>query len=375
MAGSNDGRVPARPAVDAESEQTDTSSLLAAADNLDYSLQARVQHNSTLAQPNLPIPTVPLQGHETPRLILTPLIANYHPMYTSKAVLKVNGNLNEMGANWTKEEWANKRRIVQFRKSRQGGVLSVNFKATPVQERPPNSICISSIWWEEKSDCYVTSVDIMYLLEQLIAAPNRFAVEEKNRLRRHLEGFHPVTIFKTRSDTSKFFNMVMAFGYPRPRNMKKDLKVFSWATLQPLLKAVIGKYSVMPSEPSHHNTVFASPGPTTTYNDVLRVSRNAAKPPQRKRTPNPADTQVASSKLPMASPDRGEIYLPWLEDALFDSVKDLNVDEAAREKLLEVLPDLIEAFALKIGFNVPAHTHRDTTYFVQKYNQEASKSQ
>lgn len=38
MAESKDGRVPSRPAVDAESEQLDISSLPAAADNPGYSL-------------------------------------------------------------------------------------------------------------------------------------------------------------------------------------------------------------------------------------------------------------------------------------------------------------------------------------------------
>ncbi|KAL6907223.1 hypothetical protein GGI43DRAFT_256264 [Trichoderma evansii] len=171
----------------------------------------------------------------------------YNPMYTSKAILKINGNLSEMAAKWTEEEWANRRRIVQFKKTQHGSVLNVSFKPVPVNERPPNSICISCIWWAEKSDCYVTSVDTIHLLEQLVAAPNRFSVEEKNRIRRNLEGFHPVTVSKAKADSEEFFKIIMAFPHPKPRNIEKDVKVFPWATLEPALKKIIGKYSANPS--------------------------------------------------------------------------------------------------------------------------------
>ncbi|KAL7923794.1 hypothetical protein ACQKWADRAFT_320041 [Trichoderma austrokoningii] len=186
-----------------------------------------------------------------PQLVRTSTITAgggaFHPMYTSKAILKINGNLNDMAAKWTEEEWGNRRRIVQFRKSQHGAVLNVNFKAVPVNERPPNSICISCIWWAEKSDCYVTSVDTIHLLEQLVASPNRFSVEEKNRIRRNLEGFHPVTVSKSKADSEEFFKIIMAFPHPKPRNIEKDVKVFPWATLEPALKKIIGKYSANPS--------------------------------------------------------------------------------------------------------------------------------
>lgn len=202
---------------------------------------------------HLPIPSSGNSG--TPQLVRTSTITNaggngaYHSMslYTSKAVLKISGKLSEMAERWTQEEGANRRRIVMFKKSQQGAVLSVSFKPVSVNERPPNSICISCIWWAEKNECYVTSVDTIHLLEQLVAAPNRFSVEEKNRIRRNLEGFHPSTVSKAKPDSEEFFKLIMAFPHPKPRNIEKDVKVFPWAALEPALKKIIGKYSASPS--------------------------------------------------------------------------------------------------------------------------------
>ncbi|KJZ78649.1 hypothetical protein HIM_02040 [Hirsutella minnesotensis 3608] len=202
----------------------------------------------------LPMPSSSSSG--TPQLIRTSTIANgagsngpYHPisLYSSKAVLKINGKLDTMAENWTQEEWDNRRRIVMFRKSQTGSTLTASFRAVPVNDRPPNSICISCIWWAEKGECFVTSVDTIHLLEQLVAAPNRFSVEEKNRIRRNLEGFHPMTVSKAKADSEEFFKIIMGFPNPKPRNIEKDVKVFPWKILEPALKKIIGKYSASPS--------------------------------------------------------------------------------------------------------------------------------
>ncbi|KAM0261435.1 hypothetical protein ACHAQJ_002288 [Trichoderma viride] len=227
---------------------------LAAAGRSSSTFDPTVSSRSSLSH-HLPIPSSGSNG--APQLVRTSTInstggsGGYHPMslYTSKAVLKINGNLNDMAVvrDWTQEEWNNRRRIVVFKKSQQGAVLSVSFKYVPVNERPPNSICISCIWWAEKSECYVTSVDTIHLLEQLVASPNRFSVEEKNRIRRNLEGFHPSTVSKGKIPTEEFFKIIMAFPHPKPRNIEKDVKVFPWSALEPALKKIIGKYSASPS--------------------------------------------------------------------------------------------------------------------------------
>jgi hypothetical protein len=179
---------------------------------------------------------------------------NPYAMYPSKAVLKLNGDLDSMAEGWSLEEWDAKRRLVQFSRRQNGSTIHTDFKAVAPEDRQPNSICISCIWWEEKKDCYVTSVDTIFLLESLVAV--RFTVEEKNRIRRNLEGFRPLTVSKSKADSEEFFKVIMGFPSPKPRNIEKDVKVFPWKILAHALKKIIGKYSA-----SYSSTASALPTP------------------------------------------------------------------------------------------------------------------
>lgn len=290
MAGTEDERESAPPAVNAEKEQPDTPSLPDAADALDYSLQTTTHQIPTLMQHSLLAqPTFHLQSNETSPLKWASPIASHHPshhpMYITKTVVKINGNLSEMATGWTEEEWTNRRRIVQFEKSQIGKRLDVDFKAISVNEITANSIYVSCIWRDNRSDCYFTQIDAMDLVEQLMEATGRFSVTEKNRLRRRFEGFHPETISKTNEHHSGFFETVMTFGHPKPRKMEKDFKVFPWSCLEQMLKTIIAKHSVMSSE----------------TNNRL---------PRRKRKLISNNTPVASSKMPKIRFDRPGTYLP-----------------------------------------------------------------
>jgi hypothetical protein len=70
----------------------------------------------------------------------------------------------------------------------------------------------------------------------------RFSVEEKNRIRRNLEGFRPITVSKNKQGAEDFFKLVMSFPNPKPRNIEKDVKVFPWKIFGTALKKIIGKY-------------------------------------------------------------------------------------------------------------------------------------
>jgi len=91
--------------------------------------------------------------------------------------------------------------------------------------------------------CFITSVDTIYLLEGLIGV--RFTVEEKNRIRRNLEGFKPITVSKTKPEFENFFKLIMSFPNPKPRNIEKDVKVFPWNSISNALQKIIGKYSAI----------------------------------------------------------------------------------------------------------------------------------
>ncbi|EEP81619.1 hypothetical protein UREG_06484 [Uncinocarpus reesii 1704] len=166
---------------------------------------------------------------------------NPYAMYPSKAVLKLNGDLDSMTENWTKDEQDVQRRLVQFTRHQTGSTIHADFKPVAPADRVPNSICISCIYWAGKKECFVTSVDTIYLLESLVGV--RFTVEEKNRIRRNLEGFRPMTVSKAKPESEDFFKVIMGFPNPKPRNIEKDVKVFPWRILAHALKKIIGKYS------------------------------------------------------------------------------------------------------------------------------------
>ncbi|OAA65177.1 transcriptional regulator medusa [Niveomyces insectorum RCEF 264] len=242
--------------------------------------------------------------------------------FPTKASLSIMGNLDAMAHDWTSEEWNNRRRIVLFRKKQNGSQLEMTFRAVPINERPPNSICISCIYWAEKQECFVTSVDTINLLEQLVAAPSRFSVEEKNRIRRNLEGFKPFTVSKAKAESEEFFKLIMAFGAPKPRTIEKDVKVFPWKILGPALKKIISKYSASPSSilppassvgaaQSHHSHLLTpmtmspsysvlppTPGPLPTTTDGTSTVGYVA---MTSGGANPADTLASPRSLSGAS--------------------------------------------------------------------------
>lgn len=258
-------------------------------------------HHTHTTRPSL-TPSLPMPTNGPPALVRTTTIPQgnpsmglggaYSPFTTaSKATLHITGNLESMAAQWTGEEWENKRRIVMFKKQQTGSRLTASFRPVPVNERPPNSICISCIWWEEKQDCFVTSVDTIHLLEQLVAAPNRFTVEEKNRIRRNLEGYKPLTVSKAKADSEDFFKVIMGFGNPKPRNIEKDVKVFPWKVLGSALKKIIGKYSASPSSTMPQSTHHAATAHAHHMLTPVSVGSNYGLPP----TPTTATDPTSAS--------------------------------------------------------------------------------
>ncbi|KAI9228324.1 MAG: hypothetical protein DHS80DRAFT_3895, partial [Piptocephalis tieghemiana] len=133
------------------------------------------------------------------------------------------------------------RRLVQFWRQIDLNTIRCSFAPVTQADRSPEATVVSCIYWAEKDDFFVTSVDTIQLLESLISV--RFTVEEKNRIRRNLEGFRPITVSKSRSDCSSFFRLLMGFPAPKPRNIEKDVKVFPWRVLGSALKKIIGKYT------------------------------------------------------------------------------------------------------------------------------------
>jgi hypothetical protein len=206
------------------------------------SMTAPLSGNSVYTTPGtLPAPVL-VRATSLPQTTGAPASQPFNPysMYQTKAVLKIDGDLGKMSEEWTQEELDAKRRLVEFKRSQHGSTITTSFAPVTPEARPARSICVSCIWWEEKDECFITSVDTIFLLEQLVNV--RFTVEEKNRIRRNLEGFRPLTVSKAKPDSEEFFKVIMGFPSPKPRNIEKDVKVFSWKVLAQALKKIISKY-------------------------------------------------------------------------------------------------------------------------------------
>ncbi|RKF58170.1 putative transcriptional regulator medusa [Golovinomyces cichoracearum] len=232
---------------------------------------------------------------------------NTYTMYPNKAILEIIGELGSMTKNWKNEEIKCRRRIVVFKRSQVGSTITASFHPLGPDERPTDNICISCIYWEEKNDYFVTSVDTIFLLQKLVAA--QFTVEEKNRIRRNLEGFRPLTVSKGKSESEEFFKVIMAFPVPKPRNIEKDVKVFQWKDLCSALKKIIGKYSASPSSTIAPSTMLLTPISTCGY--ATESSSCLSYSNDHNRTSSPQSfassaTSTSAASLRLMSPQNQE---------------------------------------------------------------------
>lgn len=203
-------------------------------------------HQKQQQQQKQPVPSSAYIYDKSTAHIPSTSVANYQPYpgLISRADLKIMGDLDSMAKNWTTEEWDNRRRLVQFWRKQNGNEIRCTFDPVTQSERITSSnghIVVSCIYWAERNDCYITSVDCIHLLESLMDI--RFSVEEKNRVRRNLEGFRPLTVSKCKAESADFFKLIMSFPNPKPRNIEKDVKVFPWKTLPYALKKIVTKYT------------------------------------------------------------------------------------------------------------------------------------
>ncbi|KAG2072316.1 hypothetical protein BDR04DRAFT_1153560 [Suillus decipiens] len=158
------------------------------------------------------------------------------------ASLEIMVVLDSFCYNWDDLEMQAGRRLVRFSRIRDGNKLLVSAERISPSDYDAKDIVISCIYRDETDSCCVTSVDIIHLLQKLVAA--EFVVEEKNRIRRNLEGLRPTTVSKSRPGFEGLFQRIMDFPDPKPRKIEKDLKVFDWKLLPQALDKIISKYSL-----------------------------------------------------------------------------------------------------------------------------------
>lgn len=168
-----------------------------------------------------------------------------------RAVLAIETPTDSMAKveEWDADERRIGRRLVRFTRVQDGCTLHVVCEAIRPSDYTEGDTVVSCIHRPSDipgsgdapaSQCCITSVDIIFLLECLVG--EIFNIEEKNRIRRNLEGFRPKTVSKNKSGTEDFFQKIMDFPTPKPRNIEKDVKVFDWAVLPQALDKIISKY-------------------------------------------------------------------------------------------------------------------------------------
>ena len=171
--------------------------------------------------------------------------ANFGPteqddLHASTPILELTTPLEKLCSDWSAAEEKIGRRLVRFTKVQEGRRLIVSSEPIRQEDYRDSDTVISCIYREGADVCYVTSVDVIFLLERLTSG--EFPVEEKNRIRRNLEGLKPTTVSKHKPGFGDFFQRIMDFPDPRPRNIEKDLKVFEWNLLGQALEKILSKY-------------------------------------------------------------------------------------------------------------------------------------
>jgi hypothetical protein len=242
---------------------TDVSQVAAAAYKQDLASAYR----------NSPIPS----GALAPRFT-TPLSHPY-PVRTGQSKLHFLKKLDQWEdiTTWNAQELADNRRIIKFTKYVRRDMIILDSEVIPVSEWKEDMISISCIRWAPSPPneiqhklagrCVFTSVDIIMLMERLVEYT--FLVQEKNRIRRNLEGFKPETV-KKEGNTQRFFNQVMNYNQPKTRNIEKDIKVFAWSDIGRALKKIMAKYhrhegvklgKHNPEPPQQPATIMSAPFP------------------------------------------------------------------------------------------------------------------
>jgi hypothetical protein len=148
--------------------------------------------------------------------------------------------LDSMMNNWTTAERQTGRRLVRFTILRgHGGYRTVSCCTIKPSEYVPADLTNTISCIAKPTGGYViTSVDLLNLASLLYGGKPE--VDERNRLRRHLERLEPRTIGKHR-DQGGLYARIASFNEPRALTIIKDVKVFEWTRLEDALEAIMAK--------------------------------------------------------------------------------------------------------------------------------------
>jgi hypothetical protein len=122
------------------------------------------------------------------------------------------------------------------------------------QDCPPDSKLISCIYVSGCPDlgdtCVITSADFLSLVGWMLGNPEDFDVTERDRIRRNMEIFRPVTLYKSKHTGSmwELYSQIIAYRNPRPLNITNDFKVFRWDNLEIMMRRMANSYGIVGEE-------------------------------------------------------------------------------------------------------------------------------
>lgn len=78
------------------------------------------------------------------------------------------------------------------------------------------------------------------------------------------------------------------------------------------------------------------------------------------------DTKTVYSDNSSLSESRNENYISEMANGLFSKILFEEVDKEVIKRIFEILPKMLQSFALKLGHDAP-QIHRDVMFFVHRY--------
>jgi hypothetical protein len=148
--------------------------------------------------------------------------------------------LQTLCENWTEEELEIGRRLARFTTIRKDNNFVLSCEVILQETYDPEDVVISCIYYKSTDEFYVTSVDILYLFENV--ADEALGTSEKTRLRRNIQSFSPTRVEKADEEYGELYTQIMKFPPPKPRTIEKKIKVFRWVQLEDILTKIASKY-------------------------------------------------------------------------------------------------------------------------------------
>lgn len=278
-----------------------------------------------------------------------------------EVAFKVNGDLGTMTEDWSLEELYDSRRIVIFRRFLSRSALEIKFGAGPPNTGPYEDFCISCIKRGNAPSYYFTQYDIIRLAESFLMGPSLggFSAEAKRQILRILDTFDPLIVSKVKAETEDLFKLIMGLSNPQSSNFEVEIEVHRWETLLPALETIMSRY----------NSLLKANGKNRQPINIGHVSGEWAwdwgsARPHKLQLPAMTTYKPEDFNLPKINLDQYQLCISGLADSFLGIVNGLHPDEDALKRILDIFPNLLEGFALRIGHKAPSLMHSNILNFV-----------